>query len=80
MTTITRLDHLTNRETEVLKLLSEGMSNQQIREALFIEMRTVEHHINSLFSKLGLRDGRGGSARVLAARIYWVEVDHGNRN
>ena len=70
VTTATKLSPLTNRETEVLKLLSEGMSNCQIKGALFIVTRTVEHHIGNIFDKLGLRGGCG-NARVLAARIYW---------
>ena len=65
------VDHLTNRENEVLALLADGMSNQQIREALFITQRTVEHHINSLFSKLGFGNGSEGNPRVMAARTYW---------
>ncbi|KKM06435.1 hypothetical protein LCGC14_1743990 [marine sediment metagenome] len=71
MTIATKLDCLTERENEVLGLISDGLSNQQIKETLFIEMRTVEHHINNVYSKLGLRDGEGGHARVLAARIHW---------
>lgn len=72
----TKLDyHLTERENEVLALISQGNSNQQIREILFIELRTVEHHINAIYSKLGLRGGAPGHPRVLAAKIYW-NVDH----
>jgi DNA-binding CsgD family transcriptional regulator len=45
---------LTEREREVLALLVEGLSNQQIADRLFLSKRTVEHHIGSIFTKLGV--------------------------
>jgi DNA-binding CsgD family transcriptional regulator len=45
---------LSRRETEVLRLLSDGLSNREIAERLFISPKTVEHHVSRIYAKLGL--------------------------
>jgi predicted ATPase/DNA-binding CsgD family transcriptional regulator len=45
-------DVLTERETEVLALIAEGMSNAEISEKLFITLGTVRNHLSSIYSKL----------------------------
>lgn len=52
----TRLERLTDREREVLTAIGRGYNNTEIGERLFIGAATVKTHINSLFTKLGLRD------------------------
>lgn len=47
---------LTERETEVLRLMASGASNQDIAEKLFIGQGTVKHHVRAIFAKLGARD------------------------
>ncbi|MGK5695420.1 response regulator [Streptomyces sp. URMC 128] len=49
-------DGLTARETEVLLLIAEGLSNQEIGRRLHVSTATVKTHINNLFAKTGLKD------------------------
>jgi DNA-binding CsgD family transcriptional regulator len=45
---------LTARETEVLRLLADGLTNRQIAGALFISEKTAEHHVSRILGKLGV--------------------------
>jgi DNA-binding NarL/FixJ family response regulator len=49
-------DGLTTRETEVLLLIAEGLTNQEIARKLHVSTATVKTHINNLFAKTGLKD------------------------
>ncbi|MEU9746907.1 MULTISPECIES: response regulator [Streptomyces] len=49
-------DGLTARESEVLTLVAEGLSNQEIARRLHIGPATVKTHINNIFAKSGVRD------------------------
>ena len=64
------LDRLSERETEVLAEMAGGGSNAAIGEALFISPRSVEKHINSIFTKLDLPPAEGAHRRVRAVLLY----------
>jgi DNA-binding NarL/FixJ family response regulator len=54
---------LTAREVEVLRLLAHGLTYAQIAEKLFVTRRTVNGHVTSIYSKLGV------NGRVAATRL-----------
>jgi DNA-binding NarL/FixJ family response regulator len=64
------IEDLTNREHEVLALLSEGRSNRFIATGLTLTVGAVERHITSIFAKLGLRSNPADHRRVLATLRY----------
>jgi DNA-binding CsgD family transcriptional regulator len=61
---------LTAREREVLDLLVEGLSNQQIATRLFLSKRTVEHHVGSIFAKLGVATRAEALASAVRHGLY----------
>jgi DNA-binding NarL/FixJ family response regulator len=50
------LSWLTERETEVLRLIAEGLSNSEKAERTSVSYETVKTHVSRILSKLGLRD------------------------
>ena len=71
-TTIVAAD-LTDRETEVLTLVAEGLANKEIARQLSISEKTVKNHINNIFSKLHVYDRT--QAALYAIRSGLVKID-----
>lgn len=69
------LSWLTPRESEILAGMATGQSNAGIAESLGLSERAVEKHINSLFSKLGLREEKDVNRRVKAVLMYLSQED-----
>jgi DNA-binding NarL/FixJ family response regulator len=62
-----RRDGLTSRETEVLRLLAEGLSNRDIAARLVISENTAANHVRSILAKTG-SDNRTQAAMYAAAQ------------
>ena len=64
------IEELTARERKVLGLMAEGRSNDAIASALNISPKTLEAHIGTVYSKLGLEPAASDHRRVLAVLNY----------
>jgi two-component system, NarL family, response regulator LiaR len=64
---------LTERETEVLKLIARGMANKQISREIFVALSTVKTHVNNLYRKLGVTSRT--QAALYAARVGLVPTE-----
>lgn len=67
------LDRLSERELDILRLLAKGLTNKDIAQTLILSVRTVDAHLRSIFTKLGLR------SRTEVA-LWAVKYGYGPRN
>jgi len=65
---------LTDRELEVLKLVTKGLSNKEIGDELALSVRTVEGHLGSIFGKLRVSSRTEAVYRAL--KEGWVTLDN----
>jgi len=62
-------DPLTERETEILRLMAAGQSNKEIARALDVAEGTVKNHVSNILSKLGVRDRTRAVLRAFELRL-----------
>jgi DNA-binding NarL/FixJ family response regulator len=60
---------ISKREAEILLLIHEGLSNQQIADKLFISESTIKKHISNIFQKLGVERRTGAIKKALELSI-----------
>ncbi len=70
-----KFTELTDREREVLRLISKGKSNQEIGDQLFISIKTVKTHVSNILSKLDVEDRT--QAAVYALRYLFLNEGDG---
>ena len=64
-------EDLTNREQEILMLIAQGNSNQEIADALFITLKTVKTHVSNILAKLEVEDRT--QAAIYAFKHHLIE-------
>jgi DNA-binding CsgD family transcriptional regulator/tetratricopeptide (TPR) repeat protein len=62
-------DGLTGRELEVLRLIAEGRTNQQIADELVLSIRTVHRHASNIFTKINVTNRAGATAYAFDKRL-----------
>jgi len=67
------IDDLSDRERDVLALIAEGLRNSAIAERLSLSEKSVEKHINSIFSKLHLTAEAESNRRVRSVLVWLAE-------
>ena len=63
------LEPLSKRELEVLQVIAEGLTNQEIGSVLFVSLNTVKAHTRSIYGKLGIHNRTQAVARARALGI-----------
>jgi DNA-binding NarL/FixJ family response regulator len=71
-----RLASLTDRERQVLALMATGLTNPVIAEQMHLSLSSVEKHIGSIFTKLGLGDDSSVHRRVAAVVAHLEQTSH----
>jgi DNA-binding NarL/FixJ family response regulator len=65
---------LTARQTEVLRLLVEGMTNAELAQRLYLSIKTVDHHVSAILTKLDVSNRRAAVRKARDLGILEVGV------
>jgi DNA-binding CsgD family transcriptional regulator len=68
---------LTVREVEVLRLLARGLTTREMSAALFISPKTVSHHIESIYTKIGVTNRARASLFAVTHGLMSVDPNLG---
>jgi two-component system, NarL family, response regulator LiaR len=71
---VSKVDALTDRETDVLRLVAQGRANKEIASDLGIGEKTVKTHVSNVLAKLGVQSRT--QAALHAARVGLVDAEH----
>jgi DNA-binding NarL/FixJ family response regulator len=71
------VDDLTERQREVLRLVTLGHSNRKIAEELMISPATVENHLHTIFGKLGVRSRTEAAVVAVLSGLFAAGEDEG---
>ena len=63
------IEPLSERELEILQLIAEGLSNQEIGSQLYLSLNTVKAHTRNIYGKLGVNSRMQAAARAKALGI-----------
>ena len=65
-----RPDPLTDRETEILRLMASGFSNKEIANSLGVAEGTIKNHVSNILSKLGVRDRTRAVLKAFELQLF----------
>jgi DNA-binding NarL/FixJ family response regulator len=68
---------ITKREEEVLQLIADGLSTQEVAESLYISLKTVKNHLASIYQKLDSRDRTQAVVRAVRMGIIQIHPEDG---
>lgn len=73
-----RFNELSAREKDVLRLIANGLTNQEIAHRLFISPHTVKNHVSHIYQKIGMDDRTKVALWAIRAGIVPLHGDDGD--
>lgn len=70
------IDPLSEREQEVLRLIAEGQSNQQIAQTLVVAESTIKTHLNNIYAKLNVNSRLQALTKAYTYGLLKTTINH----